>query len=496
MWMTRARIASGIAAVVLLSLVPLSPTGFAHAQPSANGRSSGEETISLAEQNTAVSSSQTPESVAPQEADRCQVQRTIDTVYAAISGAAGVPRDWDAFRRVFSEDARLFTITPNGLRGGSVDDYIARSSDSLVAFGFREEELVNRIEIYGNLAQAWSSYEGHFVRDGEPGRIRGINSFQLQREADGNWRVHSLFWQQETREFPLPIDMFEASDRQIWTVSLGFPAAEPEIQSAIAHWVETYNRNDWAALAEQFTADAVMMPPGSPAVAGRSAIAAWEAANEDGFRIALVPEEISVAGGQAVVRGRSCVFIPLDGGKTSVDIGKFLEVRQRQPDGRWLVSRDIFNSDIPAGGDLADSCPYEILHAGPRHPHNASAAALPDLTPILENRTRVILEGIRSGDVSGIMALYGPGSLYSTDNATLLSDPADIENFWVNVAASPAHDAVLEVLRIERLGPNAFVEIQKYEVFDKAGERMFGGYASLLWRKMDGRWIIAADVSN
>lgn len=120
----------------------------------------------------------------------------------------------------------------------------------------------------------------------------------------------------------------------------------------------------------------------------------------------------------------------------------------------------------------------------------------PDLLPILNNRTRVILEGIRSGDVSEIMALYGPGSLYSADNATLLSDPNAIEAFWVNVAASPAHDATLEVLKVERLGPDAFVEIQKYDVFDAAGERLFGGYASLLWRRLDGRWLIAADVSN
>ena len=119
-----------------------------------------------------------------------------------------------------------------------------------------------------------------------------------------------------------------------------------------------------------------------------------------------------------------------------------------------------------------------------------------DLMPVLENRTRVILEGIRSGDVSGIMDLYSPGSLYSTDNATLLSDPADIEKFWVEVAASPAHDANQEGLMIERLGPDAFVEIQKYDVFDAAGVRLFGGYASLLWRKVAGRWVIAADVSN
>lgn len=94
------------------------------------------------------------------------------------------------------------------------------------------------------------------------------------------------------------------------------------------------------------------------------------------------------------------------------------------------------------------------------------------------------------------MELYGPNSLYATDNKTLLSDTEALKGFWVNVAASSAHDATLEVLKIERLGPDAFVEIQKYAVFDKAGERLFGGYASLLWRRVEGRWIIAADVSN
>ena len=269
-----------------------------------------------------------------------QIQQTIDTVYAAISGPAGSPRDWNAFSSAFSADARLFTISAEGLRGGSVEEYIALSDKALVSYGFREEELVNRIEVYGKLAQAWSSYEGHFVRDGQPGSLRGINSFQFQRQADGSWRVHSLLWQQETSEFPLPGDMANA--------------ARPLIDSA----------------------------------------------------------------GEA------------------------------------------------------------------------------EIQTVLDNRTRVIIEGIRSGDVSQIMVLYGPGSHYSTDNATLLSDPEAIEAFWVNVAASPAHDATLEVLRVERLGPDAFVEIQKYDVFDAAGERLFGGYASLLWRRVEGRWIIAADVSN
>jgi uncharacterized protein (TIGR02246 family) len=275
--------------------------------------------------------------------------------------------------------------------------------------------------------------------------------------------------------------------------------AETEIRMAIRGWVDVYNRNDWGVLAEEFTEEAVMLPPNSPAVAGRAAIAAWQAAHEDGFGIVLKPDEISILGDRAVIRGRSCVFIPLEAGNTGVDVGKFLEVRRRQPDGRWLISHDAFSSDRPVGRELAEDCPEEIAEGTVRREGAADASRKDsdsDLTPILDNRTRVILEGINSGDVSGIMALYGPGALYSTDNATMLVSPEAIEAFWVSVAASPVHDAALELLRIERLGPDAFVEIQKYDVFDDAGERLFGGYAALLWRRVEGRWMIAADVSN
>lgn len=157
-------------------------------------------------------------------------------------------------------------------------------------------------------------------------------------------------------EDAVAIDFF-APARQDWIVAAG---VEHEIRAAIAEWVAIYNRNDWSALANQFTEDAVMMPPNAPAVTGRAAIAAWEAANEAGFRIALRPDDISIAGDRAIIRGRSCVFIPLEDGAIGVDIGKFLEVRRRQPDGRWLVAQDVFNSDLAAGAELAKACPLEI----------------------------------------------------------------------------------------------------------------------------------------
>lgn len=142
------------------------------------------------------------------EGTAAAIDAALDAVYASISGPAGQERDWDAMRALFTADARLTAITPRGLMGGTVEDYIARSGETLVQSGFTERQLDRRLEVYGDLAHAWSSYEGTFTNgDGTPGSVRGINSFQLVRQADGRWLVQSIFWQAETPENPLPRDL-------------------------------------------------------------------------------------------------------------------------------------------------------------------------------------------------------------------------------------------------------------------------------------------------
>lgn len=139
------------------------------------------------------------------------------------------------------------------------------------------------------------------------------------------------------------------------------PADRDAIHAASKAWVATYNENEWEALSEHFTHDATMMPPNGETVQGRSAIAAWERENEDGFQIAFELDEIAGAGNVAYVRGRSCVFIPDGAGGFGVDIGKFLEIRRRQGDGEWLIETDIFNSDLPMGAELRPDCPFAKL---------------------------------------------------------------------------------------------------------------------------------------
>lgn len=130
------------------------------------------------------------------------------------------------------------------------------------------------------------------------------------------------------------------------------------IELSSKKWVDTYNSNDWHALAELFTQDATMMPPNSQLVQGREAIANWQAKNESGFRIAFDIQDIQLSGNIAYVRGSSCVLIPLGDGEHGVDVGKFLEIRKKQANGEWLIHADIFNSDAAIGSDLLPNCPF------------------------------------------------------------------------------------------------------------------------------------------
>ena len=143
-------------------------------------------------------------------ADVASVDAIVAALYAVISGPAGQARDWDRMRSLFHPSARMEPIVPRKAGGFAVivlapDDYVKRSGDMLVKFGFTERELSRKQERLGNLVHVWSTYEGHFTGEGAPTKdaIRGINSIQLAFDGS-RWWVLNLTWQAETPEIRLP----------------------------------------------------------------------------------------------------------------------------------------------------------------------------------------------------------------------------------------------------------------------------------------------------
>ncbi len=103
---------------------------------------------------------------------------------------------------------------------------------------------------------------------------------------------------------------------------------------------------DFDALGSLYTEDAVLMPHGSPGVTGRAAIGEFMADFPPITRFDLNVDEIDGAGDVAFVRGTYTMVVEPEGAPEPVEmVGKYIEVRARQEDGSWPISRDIFNGD-------------------------------------------------------------------------------------------------------------------------------------------------------
>ena len=142
----------------------------------------------------------------PTPADLAGIDAAIRGVYDVISGPPGQKRDFDRMRSLFAPGATMSAIGPKGLHGGSVEDYIARDKDILEREGFTERELGRRLQVWGGLASAWSSYDGRTASGSF--HERGINSFELVK-IGGKWLIASILWQEETPANPLPRDLIK-----------------------------------------------------------------------------------------------------------------------------------------------------------------------------------------------------------------------------------------------------------------------------------------------
>ena len=146
----------------------------------------------------------------PSQADLAGIDAAIRGVYEVISGPPGQKRDFDRMRSLFAPGATMKAIGPKGLHGGSVEDYIARDRDILEREGFTERELGRRLQVWGGLATAWSSYDGRTANGSF--HERGINSFELVK-IDGKWLIASILWQEETPGNPLPRELIRESKK-------------------------------------------------------------------------------------------------------------------------------------------------------------------------------------------------------------------------------------------------------------------------------------------
>ncbi len=168
--------------------------------------------ISLLASVPAMWAQETPEA---DPADVASVDAIIAALYDVISGPAG-SRDWDRFRSLTTPSCRL-TPTYMDSTGASVyrtwttDEYAEFAGRYFEQNGFFEVEIARTTERYGNVMHAFSTYVSYHNADDEEPFQRGINSIQILW-SQGRWWIHSILWQPEHDNLPIPDDYLPGSD--------------------------------------------------------------------------------------------------------------------------------------------------------------------------------------------------------------------------------------------------------------------------------------------
>lgn len=144
---------------------------------------------------------------APSMGDRDTPTSVVVASYAAISGPAGTPRDFERLRALCLPDVRFVMVSrgPDGaasVQTLNFDEFAKGFGDFLQGRAFYEREVRQQVEGFAEVATVISTYESAGALAGAP-FARGLNSYQLVRTGDG-WRIQSLLWEDESPGAPLP----------------------------------------------------------------------------------------------------------------------------------------------------------------------------------------------------------------------------------------------------------------------------------------------------
>ncbi|HMQ05650.1 MAG TPA: hypothetical protein PKC30_00030 [Saprospiraceae bacterium] len=140
--------------------------------------------------------------------DLQEINIIITTLYDVITGPPG-ERDWKKFLSLYHESATMGSVS---IKEGvplftsfTPTQYIERNGSYFTQNGFYEEEIHRKVQIFGNIAQVWTSYKILSEPEGMV-RLRGINAVQLSKHQS-QWQITNIIWQPENQDLQLPLDM-------------------------------------------------------------------------------------------------------------------------------------------------------------------------------------------------------------------------------------------------------------------------------------------------
>jgi len=118
------------------------------------------------------------------------------------------------------------------------------------------------------------------------------------------------------------------------------------IRSVIQSFGEAALAGHFSTAAESYAVDAVFMPPNAAIYEGRAAEVAHLEATPPVLSYTSAAVDVGGSGDLAYARGAYALSL-LIGADTVAMQGKWVHIFRRQPDGSWLITLDIWNTDDP-----------------------------------------------------------------------------------------------------------------------------------------------------
>lgn len=139
------------------------------------------------------------------------------------------------------------------------------------------------------------------------------------------------------------------------TFSIAESGDSKEDIEAVSKVLDKYGQfllaDDIRSWADLHADNVVKMPPNAPAITSQKVL--YEGRLKKAAKVKVVNwnheiKEIEIMGNRAYTWGIYQVDLKVveTGGMVNVD-GKFLTIYKKEPDGRWVITHDCFNSNIP-----------------------------------------------------------------------------------------------------------------------------------------------------
>jgi uncharacterized protein (TIGR02246 family) len=122
-----------------------------------------------------------------------------------------------------------------------------------------------------------------------------------------------------------------------------------EIVATRRDYIAAMERGDPTALAAHFTDDAILLPQNAEAQHGRTTIEKWFASWLPAVAVrdfeAQTTDLVRVGDTVYEVGSHRMTLVPRNGSPIQ-EVGKYLMVWKREPDGLWRIFRDMFNTSL------------------------------------------------------------------------------------------------------------------------------------------------------